>query len=110
MNWGMDVTSVTSSPEAGEMSMSMASNVSVEQFVALPDGTEIFAIVIHPFGLGMQVTGLVMDDKNRASARDWATRTENDIMPFQTMVYLLPEGYDVTKEMHTEGNENGNAG
>jgi len=107
VTWSFDHVSSEHNPAVGrEMRMDVAQRPSVEQFLALPNDTEIYAVEIGPFGLGVSMQGLIMSDANRELSREWAKETGNDSMPFQFMFYLLPDGYDITAEMHNKGEGN----
>lgn len=76
-----------------ETRMIPSSDMDIDMFCALPDGTELILIDVAPFGMSLSMTGITMSDLVRESIVKWGNDTGETMMGHSSIIYLLPEDY-----------------
>lgn len=79
-----------------ESRMEILSEMTVSQFLSLPNGTELTLIDVAPLGLGMRIQNIGMTDVTREemlAACAESEKTMEDKTPWSLVIYLLPENW-----------------
>lgn len=82
-----------------ETRMTTISSPPVEEFLALPDGTEITVIRVGMLGIELQAINVDMSDTLRTAIREWAQETGAERMDFAIAVVLLPDDMEMPSDL-----------
>lgn len=91
--------------DEGTARMDTMPDITIGQLLSLPNGTEVLAVTIGPFGVGLHLQGFLIDDKFREGVMDPAQHVdcnhsmeradvEASNFPGSLFVVLMPEGYE----------------
>lgn len=92
MSWGK-WTMVSLETNNNETRMNAASDMDIEMFCALPDGTELVMIKIAPLGIGMSMTGITMNQGVREAVTEYGNESGETTIGFAAVLYVLPDDY-----------------